>query len=54
MVNVPRSEFELQSLYYVHFRTNTLEKGKGSLDPQAMDLIVSLVFFYKDGFFGIK
>ena len=32
MVNVLNStivvsEFDLQSLYYVHFRTNTLEKG---------------------------
>ena len=25
------SEFELQSRYYVHFRTNTLEKGMNPL-----------------------
>ena len=28
------SEFELQSPYYVHFRTNTLEKGMNLLIPQ--------------------
>ena len=27
------SEFELQSRYYVHFRTNTLEKVMNSLIP---------------------
>ena len=29
-------KFELQSLYYVYFRTNTLEKGMNSLIVQAM------------------
>ena len=27
------SKFELQSLYYVHFRTNTLRKGMDPLIP---------------------
>ena len=30
------SEFELQSRYYVHFRTNTLEKGMNLLILLAM------------------
>ena len=30
------SEFEHQSSYYVHFRTNTLGKGMNSLIPPAM------------------
>ena len=30
------SEFELQSLYNVHFRTNTLEKDMYPLDLSAM------------------
>ena len=38
------SVFELQSRYYILFRTNTFS---------ALDQIVSLVFFCKDGF-GIK
>ena len=33
------SKFELQSHYYIHFRTNTLCKG-----------IKLLLFFYKDAF----
>ena len=47
------NEFELQSRYYVHIWTNTLEKGMNPLIPPAMGDIVSLMFFYKDGF-GIK
>ena len=39
------SELELQSCYYIHFRTNALRKYTG--------WIVSLLFFYNDGF-GIK
>ena len=36
--NIVVSEFELQSRYYVLFRTNTLEKGMNLLRPlpQAM------------------
>ena len=39
------NEFEFQSRYYVHFRNDTL--GKVNVK------IVSLLFFYKDGF-GVK
>ena len=28
------NKLELQSYYYVHFQTNTLEKGKNPLFPQ--------------------
>ena len=42
--------FELQSHYCVHFRTNTLGKGRNPLFSPAR---VSQLFFYKDGF-GIK
>ena len=31
------SKFELQSRYYAHFRTNTLEKGINPLIPPAID-----------------
>ena len=47
------SKFELQSRYYVHFRINTLGKGMNPLILPAMDLIVKLLSFWKDGF-GIK
>ena len=47
------SEFEFQSHYYVHFRTNTLGKGMNPLILPAMGQRVPLLFFYKDGF-GIK
>ena len=47
------SEFELYSRYYVHFRTNTLEKGMNALILPAMGQIVPQLFFSKDGF-GIK
>ena len=30
---IEASEFELQSCYYVHFRTNTLGKGMNPLIP---------------------
>ena len=46
-------EFELQSHFYVHFRTNTLGKGMNPLILQAMAEIASLLFFLK-GDFGIK
>ena len=44
------SEFELQPHYYVHFRTNTLEKGMNLLILTVMGNIISLLFFYKYGF----
>ena len=39
------SEFELQSRYYVHFRTNTPGKGMNPLILPAMGEIVPLLFF---------
>ena len=42
------SKFELQSQYYVHLLTNTLRRGMNLLIHQASDLIVPLLFFYKD------
>ena len=47
------SEFELQSRYYDHFRTNTLAEGMNRLILPAMGWIASLLFYYKNGF-GIK
>ena len=47
------NEFELQSGYYVHFRTETCWKDMKSLIFSAIDQIVSYVFFYKDDV-GIK
>ena len=47
------SEFQLHLHYYIHFCTNTLGKGMNPFIPLAMSRIVSLLFFYKDGF-GIK
>ena len=44
------SEFELQSFFYVHFRTNTLEKSMNLLIPAVSDKIVLLLFSFKDGF----
>ena len=44
------SEFELQSGNYVHFRTNTLEKGMNPFILQVMGEIVPLLFFFKNGF----
>ena len=38
--------FELQSRYYVQFRTNTLEKGMDPVIPIARGKIVSLVLSY--------
>ena len=46
-------EFEFQSRYYVHFRTNALWKGMNSHILPAVSKPVPLQFFYKDGF-GIK
>ena len=40
------SEFELQSRYYVHFRTNTLGKGMNPVILLAMGYIVPLLFFW--------
>ena len=45
------SEFELQSRYYVHFRTNTLGKGMNPLTLRAMGLIVPLLL---ENTFSIK
>ena len=47
------SEFVLQSLYYVHFRANTLGKGMNPLSSQLWVKIVPLLFFEENGF-GIK
>ena len=47
------SKFALQSHYYVHFRTNIPGKGMNSLISPAIDQMISLLFFNKDGF-GIK
>ena len=47
------SEFELQSYYYVHFLTNTLEIRMNLLIFQAMGEMIALLIFYKDHF-GIK
>ena len=47
------SEFELRSLCYVHFRTNTSGKGMNPFISPAMRYVVPLVVFCKDGF-GIK
>ena len=47
------SEFELQSLYYIHFRTITHEKSMNPIIPPAMCEIISLHFFYKN-WFGIE
>ena len=44
------NEFEIQSLYFVHFRMYTFAKGKKSLIPSGMRCIVSLLSFNKDGF----
>ena len=44
------NELEMQSLYYVHFQTNTLGKGMNPLIPPIMSWIVLLQPFYKDGF----
>ena len=51
--NIMLSEFKLQSQYYVYFQINTLRKAMNLLLFQAIGYIVSLLFFYKDGF-GIK
>ena len=45
-------EFDLQSHYYVHFRTNTLGKGMNPLILPAMGEIASLLLFFNN--FGIK
>ena len=48
------SEFEHQLRYYFHFRTNTLGESIESSYPRpAMGWILSLLFYYRDGF-GIK
>ena len=42
-------EFEL-SCYYTHFQINSLGKGMNPLVPPAISQVVSLLFFYMDGF----
>ena len=44
------SWFELQSRYYVHFRTKTLEKSINFFVPPSMGEIVPLLLFNEDGF----
>ena len=44
------SEFELQSCYDVHFRTNALWKGMKPFIVLAMGQIVSHLLFCNDGF----
>ena len=44
------SEFEFQSHYYVHFRTDARGKGINYLIYLIMGSIVPLLFFYKDSF----
>ena len=39
------SEFELQSCYYIHFRTNTLVKSINTLIQSTLGKIASLLFF---------
>ena len=48
--NIVASEFELQSSYYVHLRTNTLGKDMNLLILLAMGILLSL---FKDSF-GIR
>ena len=43
-------KFELQSRYYIPFRTNTLGKGMNPLLLPYMRYIVPLVSFWKDRF----
>ena len=43
-------EFELKLCYYIHFWTNTLEKGMNSSIPKALGYSVPLLFVYKGGF----
>ena len=47
------SEFELKSLYYVHFWTNSHGKGITPLIPSSYVLNSTTAVFYKNGF-GIK
>ena len=47
--NVGKSEFDIQSGYYVHFRTNTLWKIMKHFIPPAIGQIMTLLF-YKKGF----
>ena len=47
------SEFEIQSRYYLHYPTNTLDKVMNPHILSVIGQIVLLLFFYKNGF-GIK
>ena len=48
--DIIEDKFKLQSHYYVYFQTYILGKCMNSLISLAMDLIVLLLFFNKDGF----
>ena len=48
--NLKEGEFELLSCYHIQFQTNVLGKGMKPLIPLAMGEIISLLFFYNDGF----
>ena len=43
--DIVQSEFKLQSLYYVHFLTNTVGKGMSPLLSLDLDEKVPLMFF---------
>ena len=45
------SEFELQSRYYVHFRTNTLEKD---MNPHYPSYKINSTIIILEGYFSIK
>ena len=45
-----RSEFEIQSSYYIHLRTNTLWKDMKYLIPRILGEIIPLLPLCKDGF----
>ena len=48
------NEFELQSCYSIHFRTNTLfKRHERPIIISSYDLNSNTILFYKDGF-GIK
>ena len=48
------SKFEPQEWYYVHIWTNSFGKGMNPLTFSAMSWIVSLLFFYKNGFLALN
>ena len=55
MANLPicdivACEFEFELRNYIHFRTNTYQKGINSFILQGMRKVVSILYFNKDGF----